>query len=262
MAKRNQHVLVGRNKPGRQQNMTVTAETDPYIKLVKTNPGATWLMQITESSISFSDSAQQITNGPQVSGRAPFRTDRIPHSAAFSGTLTIPENCIVHALGLYVSDTLSGSTGGTTANKIYLKNVGITASADSSQHDIADRDYWYGHTARSGYGRDQAFGNMYPLSESGNSAVYFPLNQDTDYGTKFSASAYADTEAYEAETGWQIGVNLGRKVYHTGFTGSNQVAIYFELTSAGNPNVAAITNPTGSITYALYYSQFGAPTSG
>ena len=44
----------------------------------------------------------------------------------------------------------------------------------------------------------------------------------------------------------------GAPLYYTGITGSNAV-LYFETN--------AVTNSTGSITFSLYYTQYGAPTS-
>jgi len=198
--------------------------SDPEISLRRSNPGARMRKRILEGTIDLDTTAQTRD------------TATIAAVRHYSSSVSIPKYAQMDAVGVYISSSLSGTT--------FLKAVGLTASY--GQNDIALKNPWYFYSASA----EVSSANMpRPLSASSNSEVYFPMRSEL-------------TGATAIDPFW------------TGITGSDTVSLVFEFSSsfldgmapAGNPGdnryyVANLISPTGSLTWALFYTTFGAPTS-
>jgi|3_EtaG_2_1085321.scaffolds.fasta_scaffold45703_3 hypothetical protein len=197
--------------------------SDPEISLRRSNPGARWRKKILEGTIDLSDRSQE---SRETSGSAnPVRY--------YSSSVSIPKYATLDAVGVYVNSSLSGTT--------FLKGVGLTASygQDELRFDVKNPYYFYSASAYV-----SSSGQPRPLSASSNNEVYFP---------KMSALTGAATH---------------RLPFITGITGSDTVSLVFEFSSSyqgepgfGSSYVANLNSPTGSLTWALFYSRYHPPTS-
>ena len=142
----------------------------------------------------------------------------------YSGSVSIPANSRVDCMALYVNTSLSSSTHGLN----YIKNIGLTSSAAGANIATAARynesDYFLDAAASSQ--------SAHQCGVAGDRDVYFPRQGEL---TGSSVEPATHTRFY------------------TGITGSH-ATLSFEANS--------VTLGTGSITYAIYFTQFGPPTSG
>ena len=216
-------------------SLFVQSGTDPEISLKKSNPGARMRYRILEETIDFSAGTNRgfsVNTGITAAARN--------GEVKYTGSVKIPVNSQVTAVGVYIGTAFSGSN--------YLKRVGITSSFGTpnattatamanKEAFYANANYFYGPNAPTAEANDAStrhFGAIGPLA--GSSSMYFPSMGRVTGST--AANALVDTSR--------------GNYFYTGFTGSN-ACLSFELNEA--------SNQTGSITYAMFITQYGPPTS-
>ena len=230
----------------------VQSATNPEISLKKSNPGARMRYRIIEETINFAGSNVTSASGSQNNRMFLNNRANTPASKAaetgYSGSLAIPVNSYISAIGVYIGTSFSGSN--------YIKRIGITSSAGTPNSNTgiarnnkevvyANRDYFYGPNAIGPSGHGHASGPELHFAAigptAGSSSVYFPS----------MGRITGSTRANETPGLGGIAATQGA-YYYTGFTGSNAV-ISFELNEA--------SNLTGSITYSIFLTQYSPPTS-
>ena len=210
--------------------------TAPEIRLKKSNPGAQMRMRIVEETICCEDLAKGGTNYNgnfyNANGAGPTSVAVIATATSFSGSNAIPVNSIIHAIGAYVGTTVSGAGdgqrgfgGGLDGNGIF--SIGLTGS-------INDADYFSTASTSNPPGGLSVSSSVALLSASGDSDIFFPHRSFMTGGT--------------SEVGTTVQANMVK--YYTGITASD---VYLNFECRNPPK------GTGSITYAVYFTQFAPP---
>ena len=198
----------------------------PEIRLKKSNPGAQMRFRIKEETIDLSSTDNWYKEESALGADTLALSTKFSSSDGF-----IPVDCRIDAIGLRVGTALGGDTGTN-----FLKYIGLTSSATchgsvSGSTGINDKNYFFGKTNAANGAESPALAQLGPAAGSKN--VYFPLRGQV-------------SGSHPLMTAGQ------NEIYYTGITGSC-AALYFELNEA--------SRASGSFTYAIYYTQYGAPTS-
>ena len=146
-------------------------------------------------------------------------------ASAFSSSFTWPKYSCPHAVGIYVKNSLGAG---------YISHVGLSSSVDAPlQTPVNDRTYFYGplYATASAHTHPGNAGGSFRMSGSGQSVMFFP----------------------------QGGIITSTGSFYTALTSSGETALYVETSEI--PRTSTLVGPTGSITVAFYYSQWGPPES-
>ena len=212
--------------------------TAPEIRLKKSNPGAQMRMRIVEETICFHELAKGGTNYNgnfyNADGAGPTSTAVSANATSFSGSNALPKDIVIHAIGAYIGTTISGAGdgqrgfgGGMKGNGIF--SIGLTGS-------INDADYFSTASISNPRGGLSISSSAALLSASGDSDIFFPHRSFMTGGT--------------SNLGTTTQGNMVQ--YYTGITASD---VYLNFECRNPPK------GTGSLTYAVYFTQFSPPTN-